>query len=68
MNINLESSSFDSPGNPGDIENLPVLRIRQHLQPQNDGRYRLTKRGLIHETIKRFRLNLVDIPILFAGN
>jgi hypothetical protein len=68
MNITLQSSSFDSPGAHGDIENPSVLRIRRHLQPQNDGRYRLTKRVLIHETIKRFRLNLVDIPILFAGN
>ena len=68
MNINLQSSSFGSPGNLGDIENPSLLRIRQHLQPKNSTRYRLTKRVLIHETIKRFRLNLVDIPILYAGN
>jgi len=68
MNSGRQSSKFDSPGNRSDIETPSRLLVGQRHKKEIGGHYRLTKRVLIHEKIKRFRLNLVDISILFAGN
>ena len=67
MNSGRQSSKFDSPGNRWDIETQSRPLVQLCPQAGISGHYCLTKSVLFHETIKRFRLNLVDIPIFSAG-
>ena len=66
MNGSLQSSKFDSPVILRDMEKLSKLRVQQHPQPEDGWHYCLSERILFLETIKRFRLNLINIFIFLA--